>query len=68
MNKYIQVLKVGDFDNNYTYRKPQMTLKNNLQRAAYDGFFSGGVLRVGENCPVTAEGNHGIMRSMNFQN
>jgi hypothetical protein len=39
MNKYIRVLKVGDFDPKYTYRKPQMTLKNNLQRAAYDHFF-----------------------------
>ena len=36
MNKYIRVLKVGDFDPKYTYRKPQMTLKNNLQRAAYE--------------------------------
>jgi hypothetical protein len=37
--KCTQVLKVVDFDPKNTYRKPHMTLKNNLQRAAYDGFF-----------------------------
>jgi|LakMenEpi03Aug12_release.lakeMendotaPanAssembly.Ray.scaffolds.fasta_scaffold5479099_1 hypothetical protein len=39
MNKYIQDLKVGDFDPKNTYRKPQMTLEKTFREPLMMGFF-----------------------------